>query len=120
MYLLLNSGKMKSLSRDMKLQSSFMSFRLKSSSSLRYRLRESIGVLLWAVLIILPILSHCRFTCHLKIGLFPFQEFFTFMYILLMKEWTIVSNGFIMYMIWLVFETFEQTQPNKNWKENEK
>ena len=84
------------------------------------RLRESIGVLLWAVLIILPILSHCRFTCHLKIGLFPFQEFFTFMYILLMKEWTIVSNGFIMYMIWLVFETFEQTQPNKNWKENEK
>ena len=42
------------------------------------------------------------------------------MYILLMKEWTIVSNGFIMYMIWFVFETFEQTQPNKNWKENEK
>ena len=42
------------------------------------------------------------------------------MYILLMKEWTIVSNGFIMYMIWLVFETFEQTQPKKNWKENEK
>ena len=42
------------------------------------------------------------------------------MYILLMKELTIVSNGFIMYMIWLVFETFEQTQPNKNWKENEK
>ena len=42
------------------------------------------------------------------------------MYILLMKEWTIVSNGFIMYMICLVFETFEQTQPNKNWKENEK
>ena len=40
--------------------------------------RESIGVLLWAVLIILPILSHCRFTCHLKIGLFPFQSVFYF------------------------------------------
>lgn len=45
---------------------------------------------------------------------------FFFTNILWSKEWTIVSNGFIMNMIRGIFEIYVSAYPRENWKENEK